>query len=187
HASTADTSAPPDRTATNPTRSGSMAKRANRSDHDRRPKRPGLLKVWLTPGFMPPGRRPFGEQARIQPGSVYPNVAVDASGDRSARPSGRSLCATSLACPNGPDRGRSSATRRRTIPSPHYHQQHRPDPSIRRTRNAVEPAGTSENEIASRDPSERHTRQSFQTRHDGPQHHQSPPQPGEISFSNRWH
>src|SRR5690625_6168824 len=49
---------------------------------------PGLLKVWLTPGFMPPGRRPCGEQARIQPGSVYPNVAVDASGDRSARPSG---------------------------------------------------------------------------------------------------
>ena len=31
----------------------------------------GLLKVWLTPGFMPPGRRPCGEQARIQPGSVY--------------------------------------------------------------------------------------------------------------------
>src|SRR5699024_6820450 len=86
-------------------------------------------------------------------------------------PSGRSLCATSLACPNGPDRGRSSATRRTTIPSPHYHQQHRPDPSIRRARKAVEPAGTSENEIASRDPSERHTRQSYQTRHDGPLHH----------------
>jgi hypothetical protein len=149
--------------------------------------RVGLLKVWLTPGFMPPGRRPFGEQARIQPGSVYPNVAVDASGDRSARPSGRSLCATSLACPNGPDRGRSSATRRRTIPSPHYHQQHRPDPSIRRARNAVEPAGTSENEIATRDPSERHTLPRLAVRHDEPQHHQSPPQPGEISSSNRWH
>ena len=25
----------------------------------------GLLKVWLTPGFMPPGRRPFGEQAGL--------------------------------------------------------------------------------------------------------------------------
>src|SRR5699024_7771925 len=148
---------------------------------------PGLLKVWLTPGFMPPGRRPCGEQARIQPGSVYPNVAVDASGDRSARPSGRSLCATSLACPNGPDRGRSSATRRRTIPSPHYHQQHRPDPSIRQARNAEEPSGTYENEFASPDPSERRTGQSFQTRHDEPQHHHAPPQPGEISFSNRWH
>ena len=54
----------------------------------------GLLKVWLTPGFMPPGRRPFGEQARIQPGSVYPNAVADACGDRSARPSARSLSAT---------------------------------------------------------------------------------------------
>jgi hypothetical protein len=25
----------------------------------------GLLTVWLTPGFMPPGRRPFGEQAGL--------------------------------------------------------------------------------------------------------------------------
>jgi hypothetical protein len=107
----------------------------------------GLLTVWLTPGFMPPERRPCDEQTRIQPESFYPIFFADACGDKSARPSARSLYVISLACANGPCRGRSSAARRRTIPSRHYHQQRRPDPLIRQARNAVEPAGTSESEI----------------------------------------
>src|SRR5699024_5327182 len=67
----------------------------------------GLLKVRLTPGFLPPGQRPFHEQVRIQPGSASPNVPADASGDRPAQPSARSPSATVPATPTGAGRGRS--------------------------------------------------------------------------------
>ena len=88
----------------------------------------GLLKVWLALESMPPERMPHSEPARIQPDSIFPFSAVDASGDRFDHTSARPLAVASILFPDGLSRGRASEIRRRTIPSPRYHWQHRPCP-----------------------------------------------------------
>lgn len=47
----------------------------------------GLLKVRLTVGLMPPGRRHPCERSRIRPESAYPASAVGGGDDRSLRSS----------------------------------------------------------------------------------------------------